>query len=272
MTHRFICVISAALMLIVVATADKNASAASNEVRRTADGHPDLSGTWNYAIGLPPVNLKKEVNGSVSVKVLDQSARMGAKAPIRGALPSTPAPSYKPAFQEKVKNLSEHESTLDQVFYCGKPGVPRIGSPRKIIQLAGEIVFFYEDMSGDAYRIIPTDGRAHRVDANPSYYGDSVGHWEGDTLVVDVTNFVEDGWFGEQGYFHTDALHVTERLWRDGENLVWQATVDDPKVLTTSWTMTPRVVQPSNEPLEESPKCVEDDGKRLLNNDHHDQR
>jgi hypothetical protein len=99
-----------------------------------------------------------------------------------------------------------------------------------------------------------------------------VGHWEGDTLVVDVTNFVEDGWFGEDGYFHTDAMHVTERLWRDGENLVWQATVDDPKVLTAPWTMSPRVVKPSNDPLEESPRCVEDDGHRLLNSDHHQQR
>jgi hypothetical protein len=272
MTHRFICVLTAAVMLTVVVAADKSARAAANDVPRTADGHPDLSGVWTYAIDLPPVNLKKEVNGSVSVKVIDQSARRGAKTPIPGALPSTPAPSYKPEFQEKVKNLSDHESTLDEVFYCGKPGVPRIGSPRKIIQLPGEIVFFYEDISGDPYRIIPTDGRAHRADVNPSYYGDSVGHWEGDVLVVDVTNFVQDGWFGEGGYFHTDAMHVTERLWRDGENLVWQATVADPKVLTAPWTMTPRVVKLSNETLEESPKCVEDDGKRLLNNDHHGQR
>jgi len=272
MTHRFICVLTAAAALTVLAPAGKSAGAATNEVRRTADGHPDLSGTWAYAIELPPVSLKQEVNGSVSVKVISQGSRMGTKKPTGGALPSTPAPLYKPEFQEKVKYLSDHESTLDQVFYCAKPGVPRIGSPRKIIQLPGEIVFFYEDISGDPYRIIPTDGRPHRANANPSYYGDSVGHWEGDTLVVDVTNFAEDGWFGEKGYFHTDALHVTERLWRDGENLVWQAIVDDPKVLAAPWTMTARVVEPDNEPLEESPKCVEDDGKRLLNNDHHDQR
>jgi hypothetical protein len=67
-------------------------------------------------------------------------------------------------------------------------------------------------------------------------------------------------------------MHVTERLWRDGENLIYQATVDDPKVLTASWTMPPRIVKPSTEPLEESPKCVEDDGNRLQNNDHHGQR
>jgi hypothetical protein len=67
-------------------------------------------------------------------------------------------------------------------------------------------------------------------------------------------------------------MHVTERLWRDGANLMYQATVDDPKVLTAAWTMPPRVVKPSTEPLEESPKCVEDDARRLTNNDHHGQR
>jgi hypothetical protein len=89
---------------------------------------------------------------------------------------------------------------------------------------------------------------------------------------VDVTNFVEDTWFGENGYFHSDAMHVTERLWRDGPNLVYQATVEDPKVLTAPWTMAPRVVKPSDDPLEESPRCVESDGSKLLNNDHHGQR
>lgn len=272
MTHRFVFVVAAALMLTGVANADDKTGVASSKVPRAADGHPDLSGTWAYAIDLPPVALKQQVNGSVSIKTIDQSARQPAKKPVPGALPSTPAPSYKPEFQAKVKNLSENESKLDEVFYCGKPGVPRIGTPRRIIQLPGEMVFLYEDISGDPYRIIPTDGRAHRAGANPSYYGDSVGHWEGDTLVVDVTNFVENGWFGEEGYFHTDAMRVTERLWRDGQNLVWQATVDDPKVLTAPWTMSPRVVKPSDDPLEESPRCVEDDGNRLLNSDHHQQR
>jgi hypothetical protein len=272
MTHRFVFVVAAALMLTGFASADEKAGVAARKVPRAADGHPNLSGTWAYTIDLPPVALKKEVNGSVSFKTIDRSAREPTETPIQGALPSTPAPSYKPEFRAKVKHLSDNESKLDQVFYCGKPGIPRIGSPRRIIQLPGEMVFLYEDISGDPYRIIPTDGRAHRADANPSYYGDSVGHWEGDTLVVDVTNFVEDSWFGEDGYFHTDAMRVTERLWRDGENLVWQATVDDPKVLTAPWTMSPRVVKPSNDPLEESPRCVEDDGNRLLNSDHHQQR
>ena len=147
-----------------------------------------------------------------------------------------------------------------------------VSSYRRIIQLPNEMVFLYEDISGDPWRIIPTDGRAHLADANPSNYGDSVGHWEGDTLVVDVTNFADDSWFGEDGYFHTDAMRVTERLWRVGDNLAWQATVEDPKVLSAPWTERAVLVQPSTDPLEESPQCTEKDGPLLENNDHHGQR
>ena len=270
MRSNLLCMTLAAALLPTFGAAQQKPSAP--QVKRTADGHPDLSGIWSFAIDLPPIALKKEINGSVAIQTIDQSSRQPARATVAGALPSTPAPTYKPEFQEKVKYLVDHESKTDQVFYCGRPGVPRIGSPRKIVQLPNEVIFFYEDISGDPYRIIPTDGRPHKAGGNPSFYGDSVAHWEGDTLVVDATNFVEETWFGEDGYFHTDAMHVTERLWRNGEDLAYQFTVDDPKVLTAPWTAPPRVVKPSTDPLEESPKCVESDGNRLINNDHHGQR
>lgn len=274
MRLNLLCTVAAAAVLPVLAAAQSSprASAENGVLKRTADGHPDLSGIWQFAIDLPPAALKKEVKGKVSIKTFDASARQPAKTPVPGALPSTPAPSYKPELLAKVQELADNESKTDQVFYCGKPGVPRIGSPRKIVQRPGETLFFYEDISGDPYRIIPTDGRAHRAGANPSYYGDSVGHWDGDTLVVDVANFVADTWFGEDGYFHTDAMHVIERFWRWGDNLVYQVTVEDPNVLTTPWIEPPRVVKPSNDPLEESPRCVETDAGRLTNNDHHGQR
>jgi hypothetical protein len=240
---------------------------------RAPGPHPDLSGVWTYAIDMAPVTLKSTApDGTVTIAELDQSARHGDATSVPGAIPSTPAPTYKPELQAKVKATDDRQSKLDPVFYCGKPGVPRIGPPRKIVQLPEEIVFLYEDISGDPYRIVPTDGRPHRANANPSHYGDSVGHWEGDTLVVDVRNFVEDTWFGEYGYFHSDQLRVVERLWKVGENLVWQATVEDPIVLATPWVMPPRLIKPSSELLEESPRCVETDGPLLLNNDHHLQR
>jgi hypothetical protein len=240
-----------------------------------ADAHPDLSGVWAYVVDLPPFALKREANGTAAVAKL--SSGIAARGAIAGSLPSTPVPAYKREFQAKVADLFDHENKTDPVFYCGKPGVPRIGVPRKIIQSANEVVLFYEDISGDPYRIIPVVAKAevatrHHPNGNPSAYGDSVAYWDGTTLVVDVTNFADDTWFGEGGYFHTDAMHVTERLWKVDGNLAYQATVEDPKVLAAPWTMAARVVKPSNDPLEESPRCVEDDGHRLLNNDHHRQR
>src|SRR5207244_8514253 len=149
-----------------------------------------------FSISLPSTALKKEVNGKVEINRIDDSGRRGVKPDIPGVLPSAPAPSYKPEFQAKVKHLSDNESKLDPVFYCDRPGIPRIGSPRRIIQLPNEFVFLYEDISGDPYRIIPVGG-SHKKDGNPSYYGDSVARWEGNTLVVDVVNFVDSTWFGE---------------------------------------------------------------------------
>ncbi len=280
MRHSFIAIFAAVILLATSAAAQQSADAnqqaagaTSTQAKRMADGHPDLSGIWAYSIDLPGGALQKEsAKGAVEIERVDLSGRHAAKMAVPGALASTPTPSYKPEYQAKVKNLFDNEAKVDGVFFCGKPGVPRISSPRKIVQLPNEVIFFYEDISGDPYRIIPTDGRPHNADADPSYYGDSIGHWDGDTLVVDATNFVDDTWFGEGGYFHTTAMHVTERFWKVGDNLAYQVTVDDPNVLTEPWTEPARIIKPSNEPLEESPVCVEDDAKRMHNLDHHGQR
>ena len=269
MANIFFRAFACAILIPVVALAQQTSGASG---KSASAAHPDISGVWSYAIDRAPAALKKEVNGTVTIQRIDQSARHGDATSIRGVRPSTPEPSYKPEFQSKVKELFDHQSKTDPVFYCGRPGVPRIGPPRRIVQLPNEMIFLYEDISGDPYRIIPTDGRPHRARANPSHYGDSVGRWEGDVLVVDVRNFVEDTWFGEDGYFHSDAMRVIERIWKDGDNLVWQATVEDPNVLTAPWTVPARLTRPSSEALEESPKCVETDGPKLLNNDHHLQR
>src|SRR5437588_4074162 len=121
MTKRFFYLIMPALLMAALAAAQQGGSAAAAKVSRLADGHPDLSGIWSYAIELPPTALKKQVNGKVIVNTLDQSARRSAQTPIPGALASTPKPSYKPEFLERVKYLSDNESKVDKVFYCGKP-------------------------------------------------------------------------------------------------------------------------------------------------------
>jgi hypothetical protein len=274
MRHRLIGTIgaiAAAFLLATSAIGQETSAAKSSKTPDVNASHPDLSGIWAFSVALPGGAVKKVENGSTSYATIDLSGRMPAKTSVPGALFFTAAPSYKPEFQTKVKYLLDHEAKLDKVFFCGKPGVPRIGSPRQIIQLPNEMVFLYEDASGDPYRIIHMDGR-HDPDAEPTYYGDSIGHWEGGTLVVDSTNFVDDTWFGENGYFHTQTMHVIERFWKVGDNLAYQITVNDPNVLTEPWTQAPRIVKPSTEPLLESPVCIEDDAHRMDNLDHHLQR
>jgi hypothetical protein len=273
---RSLRLIAIVVILPVAALAQQSTQRPVAAVKQATAGHPDLSGVWSFTIDLPKTALKTEVNGKTIITSVDRGTAVPRNTAWKGTLPFTAKPSYRPEFQEKVNYLAENESKTDPVFYCDRPGIPRIGPPRKIIQLPDEIVFLYEDISGDPYRVIPISTpekpRAHRKNANPSYYGDSVAHWEGNMLVVDARNFVEDTWIGEDGAFHSDALRVIERFWKDGEYLIYQPTVEDPKVLAQPWTLPPRVVKPSAEPLEESPKCVESDGPLLLNNDHHLQR
>jgi hypothetical protein len=258
---------AAALCVFPISAAAQTAPASAKPTPRAADGHPDLSGTWSVP---RQVFKTQREDGSLHIFGGGGFGPAAAAAPRPTAPPNIP--SYKPEFTAKVKYLADNESKTDQVFYCGRPGVPRIGPPRKILQTPREVVFLYEDMSGDTYRAIPTDGRPHRADANPSYNGDSVGHWEGDTLVIEATNFVEDTWFGEEGYLHSAAMRVIERLQREGDIINYQATVDDPNVLTKPWTANPKKLQLGDEPLEESPRCVEQDSQRLVNSDHHGQR
>lgn len=290
MKSYVLCVVvtAAALFSVPVSTLAQQSSAGGGAAKaapaktttakptpRAADGHPDLNGVWSTIGGIASVfKSEKKEDGSISIKGGDQYYIFTSKRPAgppRAAYNQN-VPSYKPEFVEKVKYLSDNESKTDQVFYCGKPGVPRLGPPRKIIQTAREVTFLYEDMSGDGYRVIPTDDRPYRADVDASYNGDSIGHWEGNTLVVEAVNFVEDTWFGENGYFHSDAMKVTERFTRDGDAILYEVTVDDPKVLTAPWTMNPRKLQLTDEQLEESPRCADQDGARLLNSDHHQQR
>ena len=100
-----------------------------------------------------------------------------------------------------------------QQWHCIPNGVPRSGAPRQIVQTPKLIVFMYQDDIARAdSRLIPTDGRPHRTDVDPSYNGDSIGHWEGDTLVVDVNQLSDETWLSRgridqygSGYFHSDA-------------------------------------------------------------------
>ena len=122
-----------------------------------------------------------------------------------------------------------------------------MGAPSYIVQMPGKVIFLYEGYSEgggtgrpySTYRAIPTDGRAHRKDADGTPYGDPVGHWEGNTLVIETTKFDDSTWFGSDGYFHSDAMRVLERLTRKGDTLEYNARVEDPNVLTKPFDLYP---------------------------------
>jgi hypothetical protein len=184
-------------------------------------------------------------------------------------------PPYKPELLEKVHYLDENQNQLDGNLHCKPPGVPRIGPPQQIVQIPGLVVLLYNlgalsNAAGNYYRVVPTDGRPHRKDLDPSYFGDSVGHWEGDTLVVDVVGFNDLTWFGPDGRFHSEAMHVIERFTCYGDNLKYEVTVEDPNVLTEPWTMTPRLLKldPTITFTDTLP-CFDKDAPHIVSKHHH---
>ena len=108
----------------------------------------------------------------------------------------------------------------------------------EFIDMPGLSTIYIVDQAGPyTYRVIYTDGRPHPKDLTPSYYGHSVGHWEGDTLVVDSVGFNERFWFERQGAPHTDKLHLIERFTRtDLNNMKIELTIEDPGAYTKTWT------------------------------------
>ena len=251
-------------------------AAAAKPTPRAADGHPDLNGSW----GAPelPVSAHQDSNGNFYI---DAPVDKGGTAVIYDAtldqqlqhVVDRNPPPYKPEALAKVKELASNKVHYDPAFHCKPAGVPRAGAPRQIVQTPKLTVLLYdeEEAPPGSYRLVPTDGRQHRTDVDPSYFGDSIGHWEGDTLVVDVTHFNDDTWLangGNQtgsGYFHTDALHVVERYTRKGDTLRWEATVEDPNVLTKPWVMTPRTEILTHTMIYEEPICEERESKHIVN-------
>ena len=223
---------------------------------RAADSHPDLSGVWLNPF---PAVAEKSENGTVSFDI------GGARTSVRYPLPSEP--SYKPEYGAKVKAIVDSQigasTPLDPQYDCKPMGVPRASmNAIQIVQTSKLIVILYEsNFIGQTFRIIYTDGRPHPKDLDSSFLGDSIGHWEGDTLVVDVTGFNDETWLGGgQGHteppafgekyghqivekfaiLHSDQEHVIERYTRHGNLLTYDARVEDPVMFTEPWVLTPR--------------------------------
>jgi hypothetical protein len=188
----------------------------------------DLTGVWYPSTG-STLGAATPDNPGQQFVWLDPDGK-----PLKGPLPLT---SWG---QERLKaNHPTGPSTSaidsdDPDFQCFPSGVPRIYLflyPMEIIHTPGRVLMLFE--YGHNIRQIFTDGRGHLQDAEPSWMGDSIGHWEGDTLVVDATGFNDKTWLGYGGQPHSDALHVVERIRRiDHDSLMIDITLDDPKAYT----------------------------------------
>jgi len=293
MTHRFPfgCLVVAAVVAMSAPaaaqgprmTAERLAELAKKATPHLADGKSDLNGTWDHLGGIEFVRPQNLDNGSVCVVGCPPAAaagaggagaRAGGAGARAGGPPAAPPapnfPKYKQEFQAKVKDLSERQVEVDTALQCQPPGVPRIGPPAKIVQTAREVLFLYDDVNGSFFRIIPTDGRAHRKDLPASYLGDAIGRYEGDTLVVETVNFNEETWLSDNGAFHTKDLKVIERLRRVGDTLQYEATAYDPAVLVEPWKERTQTLWLTDREIEESPRCEDRDLDLIKDGSHHD--
>jgi hypothetical protein len=188
---RLVAVVAAALLSATMLAAQ---TPAAKPIPRMPDGKPDLSGVW--------------VGGGFALLFGDaemERIRQYDKAMGRKPLPPPEPPPYKPEAEAKRQEYLKRKGIDDPMARCLLSGVPRITVrplPFEIIQQPHRVVILYE--VHHAFRFIPTDGRGHPDDLEPSYLGDSIGRWEGDTLVVDVTGFNTNTWLVGVGTFHSE--------------------------------------------------------------------
>jgi hypothetical protein len=200
---------------------------------RAPDGKPDLNGIWQV-LNTANWDLQGHAAGPGLVVALGAIA---AIPPGQSVVEGDLIP-YLPAAAARKKANFDNRLTLDPEIKCYLPGVPRatyMPYPFQIVQSSKFIMIVYE--YANAVRTINME------DPSPSpidsWMGHSVGHWEGDTLVVDVTSLNDQTWFDRAGDFHSDALHVVERYTRTGRDVLsYEATIEDPNVFSRPWKVT----------------------------------
>jgi hypothetical protein len=193
---------------------------------RTPDGTPDFQGFWSR------IGIRNAENIEEHAESFDGSGgKSGIVDPANGRVP------YQP--WAAAKRRTNYSTYINPQTFCFPPGSPRIGfSPgvNQIIQTPASVIFLGD--YAHVYRVVPTDGRPHVGPNVRLLMGDSRGHWEGNTLVIDVTNLDDRTWIDAIGNFYSDAVHVVER-WTmfDPDVIHVEATIDDPKVYTRPWTV-----------------------------------
>jgi hypothetical protein len=217
-------------------------------IHRTADGKPDFSGLYAHGAGGANYGLERHektplIPGGAGVIVDPPDGKLPMQAWARAEVESRGKPE---------------RGYDDPTAHCFPAGVPResyVPQPIQIQQPPGYVLFLFERMS---WRTVPLDGRAHIPDAIRLWQGDSVGRWEGDTLVIDTANFNGKTWLNQNGEMVSHAEHVVERLTPvDGDTIMYEATVTDPIVYTRPFTIRFPLRRQAGELLEVA--CHEDD-------------
>lgn len=242
--------VTAGIVVTAVLRLSQNRPEATAEgpaIARTAEGKPDFSGIWqttstaNWDLethAARPMVAQPGVYPDVPVLAAPVVAlgTVGWVPPGIGVVQDGEIP-YRPWGARRKTDNAMHWLDRDPEIKCYMPGVPRamyLPYPFQIIQGTNKIMMVFE--FANAQRTINLD----EVDPYPAdaFMGYSVGHWEDDTLVVEVTNFTPYTWFDRAGNFHSDALRVTERYTPLGTNAIaYEATIEDPKVFTRPWTI-----------------------------------
>ena len=201
-------------------------------VARTADGKPNLTGIW-------------QAMNTANWDLQAHPARMGPVVSLAAAFSVPPGTSvvvgdeipYLPAAAAKKKENGENWMARDPEVKCYMPGIPRatyMPFPFQIVQSPNTVVMSYE--FGSASRIVRMNSKEESP--APAWMGWNVGRWDGDTLVIDVTDQMEETWFDRAGNYHSDALKVTERITAiDANTFKYEATMEDPKVFSRPWTI-----------------------------------
>jgi hypothetical protein len=222
-------VIVAAGLCLAVTRA--SAQAPAYRAPRTGDGKPNLNGIWQ-ALNTAHWDIEAHAAAPGLILALGASnAVPGGLGVVEGGLP------YRPEALAKRKENAANRLTLDPEIKCYLPGVPRatyMPYPFQIIQSPKHIMILHEFAS--AVRTIYMDD--HKEAPADSWMGWSNGRWEGETLVVDSTGFLDSTWFDRAGNFHSDALHLIERFTAQSPDaLLYEVTIEDPKVFTRPWKM-----------------------------------
>jgi len=211
-------------------------SPASAQIPRQANGKPDLTGVWQGGSNRPGSWADANTGLGVGGTGTDPAAAESApSSPATTALP----PPYQPWAAEKVLESFNMRGVDDPTVFCLPTGVPRNTLislfPLQIIQTPEQVVILHEYMH--VFRVIPLNTE-HPENLEPTYTGDSVGHWDGDTLVVDVISFNDKTWLFQTGTLHSDALHITERYTRVSKDRIdYEVTMEDPNVFTEPWVI-----------------------------------